>query len=152
MDLYPTLAAIANTSIPNDRIIDGKDIRPLIFGEKSAKSPHEAFFYYKQDNLEAVRVGKWKLHVRKGKDRVDELYDLKSDVSESENLFDKHPEVVAELTAKIDTCRRDIGDRATDVTGENIRPAGRVDSPDTLTHYDPDHPYIAAMYDSKDRG
>ena len=152
MDLYPTLAAIANTSIPNDRIIDGKDIRPLIFGENSAKSPHEAFFYYKQDNLEAVRVGKWKLHVRKGKDRVDELYDLKSDVSESENLFDKHPEVVAELTAKIDTCRRDIGDRATDVTGENIRPAGRVDSPDTLTHYDPDHPYIAAMYDSKDRG
>ncbi len=152
MDLYPTLAALAGAPVPSDRTIDGRDIRPLMFAEEDAVTPHDAFFYYKQNNLEAVRSGKWKLHVRKGDDEIVELYDLESDIGESKNLFDSHPDVVAALTVKLDSCRRDIGDEATGIRGENIRPAGRVDYPDTLTHYDPEHPYIVAMYDSKDRG
>ena len=39
------------------------DVRPLLLGEAGAKSPHEAFFYYSGDELQAVRSGKWKLHV-----------------------------------------------------------------------------------------
>ncbi len=123
-----------------------------MFAEQDAQSPHDAFFYYKQNNLEAVRSGKWKLHVRKGEDEIRELYDLESDIGESQNLFDSRPDVVSALTAQLDSCRRDIGDDATGVTGENIRPAGRVDNADTITHYDPEHPYIVAMYDTEDRG
>jgi len=48
--------------------------------------------------------------------------------------------------------RRDLGDAATGVRGENIRPIGRVDNPKPLTEYDPDHPYIMAMYDKHHRG
>ena len=54
--------------------------------------------------------------------------------------------------AKIDACRKDIGDEAAGITGENIRPAGRVENPETLTHLSHDHPYMIAIYDLKERG
>ena len=61
MDLLPTFARLAGGQPPSDRIIDGKDITPLLFGEQNAKTPHEAFYYYQQDQLQAVRSGPWKL-------------------------------------------------------------------------------------------
>jgi arylsulfatase A len=152
MDIMPTLATLAGATIPTDRIIDGHDISPLAFGESGATTQYEEFFYYKQNNLEAVRSGKWKLHVRKGEDEVRELYDLDADIGETVNLFDRHPDVVSELIAKIEACRRDLGDEATGIEGENVRPIGRVDNPKPLTQYNPDHPYIMAMYDKYRRG
>ena len=104
------------------------------------------------DNLEAVRDRKWKLHVRKMYREVRELYDLQADPGETQNLYDSHPEVAQDLTRKLDACRRDIGDAATNVKGQHVRSIGRVDNPDTLTHFEPDHPYMIAMYDLKDRG
>ena len=152
IDFYPTLARLGGASIPQDRIIDGKDISPLMFAEEGATSPHDAFFYYKKDSLEAVRCGKWKLHVLKNEEEIKELYDLETDPGENNNLYEKHPDIVKTLTEKMDACRKDIGDEATGIKGENIRPAGRVENPDTLTHFDPEHPYIIAMYDLKERG
>lgn len=152
MDMLPTLAVIAGATVPSDRIIDGHDIAPLVFGNNDASTPYEAFFYYKQNSLEAVRSGRWKLHVRKADEEIQELYDLDADVGETANLFDQHPEVVSELMSMIDACRQDIGDEATGTVGENVRPIGRVDNPKPLTQYDPDHPYIMAMYDKHHRG
>ena len=63
MDLLPTIAALTGTEIPDDRTIDGKDIRALLFDEEGATSPHVAFYYYRDDRLQAVRSGRWKLHV-----------------------------------------------------------------------------------------
>ena len=48
--------------------------------------------------------------------------------------------------------RRDIGDEATGVEGANVRPIGRVPKAETLTRYDPEHPYMIAMYDLHDNG
>lgn len=158
MDLCPTLATVGGAEMPTDRIIDGKEIGPLMRAEEDAVSPHEVFFYYLMNNLMAVRVGKWKLHVNEivWPDRKFEpiaaLYDLDADVGETNNLYDQHPDIVADLEAKLATCRQDLGDAMTGVVGQNVRPVGRVDNPDTLTHYDPEHPYIIAMYDLQDRG
>lgn len=164
IDFFPTLAAVAGADVPGDRMIDGLDISDLMFGEAGAEpveSPRKEFFYYNENNLEAVRAGKWKLHVLKRdyylpEDERDvvisELYDLESDIGETNNLFDDHPEVVAELTALLESCRKDLGDEATGVVGANARPSGHVDNPDTLTHYDPEHPYIFAEYDKGERG
>jgi len=146
MDFYPTLAALGNATLPNDRVIDGKNILPLM-QSKNTKSPHEIFFYYMRNCLEAVRNTEWKLHVRKEDQEIKELYNLRADPGETKNLFKANPEVVKELTTKMDECRRDIGDEATGIKGKNIRPAGRVANPDTLTHYDHEHPYVIAMYD-----
>jgi arylsulfatase A-like enzyme len=61
IDLLPTFAALAGATLPTDRVIDGKDIRPLMTNESGAKSPHGAYFYYWGRGLRAVRSGKWKL-------------------------------------------------------------------------------------------
>lgn len=60
MDLYPTLARLMGAPLP-ERKIDGKDIWPLLSGQSSG-SPHEAFYYYGGEELQAVRSGRWKLH------------------------------------------------------------------------------------------
>jgi len=152
MDFYPTLAQLGGAQVPTDRIIDGKDIRPLMFDESDAKSQHDAFFYYKRNAIEAVRSGQWKLHIRKDDQEIQELYDLENDIGETQNVYDQHPDIVQSLIEKIEACRQDIGDEAVGIAGQNTRPIGRVDNPDTLTHYDPEHPYFIAMYDLKERG
>jgi arylsulfatase A len=139
MDLLPTFAKLAGTAAPSDRIIDGKDIRMLMAGKKDAKSPHEAFYYYYRDQLQAVRSGKWKLHLprkikaRKNKPAFDipiQLYDLNADIAEKNNIVDKHPDIVKRLQALAQKAREDLGDR--DREGANQRPAGLVVTPKPL--------------------
>jgi len=120
MDLLPTFARLAGTRAPTDRIIDGKDIWPLMAGRDGAKSPHEAFYYYQMDQLQAVRSGRWKLHLplkvkrrNWGKgipNRPMELYDLKADIGEKTDVADRHPDVVKRLLALADKARLDLGD------------------------------------------
>ena len=55
--------ALAGTQLPTDRIIDGRDIWPLMSGQPGSKSPHEAFYFYRGEQLQAVRAGKWKLYL-----------------------------------------------------------------------------------------
>jgi arylsulfatase A len=152
MDFYPTLAAIGGAEAPSERIIDGKDIRPLLFSEEGAQTEHESFFYYKRNTIEAVRSGKWKLHICKDDEDLQELYDLESDIGETSNLYDQHPDVVRRLTQMVLECGKDIGDDRAGAEGQNIRPAGRVANPVTLTYLDLDHPYMIAVYDLKERG
>jgi arylsulfatase A len=90
--------------------------------------------------------------VRKDDDEINELYDLETDIGETTNIYDQHPDIVADLRAKIDACRKDIGDAAAGIEGENIRPSGRVENPVPLTDIDLDHPYMIAIYDLKERG
>ena len=60
MDLLPTLTRLAGGDVPNDRVIDGKDVWPLLAGEPDAKSPHEAVFYLRGRGIQGIRVGDWK--------------------------------------------------------------------------------------------
>jgi hypothetical protein len=113
---------------------------------ESDESPHEAFYYYKKDELQAVRSGQWKLHLQTG-----ELYDLDADIGEQNDVAGQHADEVKRLHALAERCREDIGDGLTGADGANCRPCGRVDDPKWLTNYDPSHPYIVAMYDSQGR-
>lgn len=63
IDIFPTLLGLAGVAVPDDRVIDGKDIMPLLTSE--VPSPHEALFAMHGSNLMTVRSGKWKLHVKK---------------------------------------------------------------------------------------
>ena len=152
MDLLPTFARFAGTTAPQDRIIDGKDIAPLMLGDAGARTPHEAFFYYFKDNLAAVRSGPWKLHVSRGDEPVRELHDLAQDIGETTDVATQHPQVVKELEAHADAARADLGDALVDADGANCRPVGWVENARTLTQYDPDCPYYTAEYDLSDVG
>lgn len=165
MDFLPTFAKLCGAGLDPDRKIDGLDFSSLLFDE-NAKSPRDTFFYYMANNLNAVRVGDWKLHTRKfsGYDVVDgvfrglifdevrELYNLREDIGEEHNVSDKHPEIIEELLERMEECRKDLGDEASGFKGENVRPVGRVENPKPLTTYDENHPYIVAMYDRSDKG
>ena len=153
IDFLPTLAVLAGATdlVPTDRIIDGLDQSAMLTGRSKAGA-RDTFFYYICNTLCAVRRGRWKLWVHRGKEPVRELYDLVDDVGESTNVVDAHPQVVAELSALIEACRTDLGDDVTGAAGANVRPIGTVANPVPLTCYDATYPYIVAEYDLKERG
>ncbi len=123
---------------------DGRNLMPVIRGDSSQDEP---FFFYSGRQLQAVRSGRWKLHVphryrsihggqlatpvHPGAYRQDSiglaLFDLFSDPAESDNLADTHPDIVARLTGLIDSMRADLGDVIADVEGRGVRQPGRVE-------------------------
>lgn len=126
MDILPTIARLAGTTEPKDRIIDGKDIWPLMSGVKGAVSPHQALFFYRSNKLQAMRCGKWKLILpQNGKPAA--LYDLHADISESNDLSAQYPKLVKRFSELAHKCREDLGDAITGVKGKNTRPAGSID-------------------------
>ena len=83
----------------------------------NAKTPHEAFYYYRGRNLEAVRSGRWKLHLprktrktRKSKVIPAKLFDLQEDLAEKRDLADTQPEQVKRLLVLAERARTDLGD------------------------------------------
>jgi len=125
LDLLPTLAKLAGATAPADRIIDGRDIGPLLHGTAGATSPTEAFYYYCHTRLEAVRAGRWKLHPPRPENKAWSvfgaptetaalaeplLFDLEADIGERNNLAAHNPQVVAQLLALAEKARADIGD------------------------------------------
>ena len=140
IDLLPTFARLAGGTVPQDRIIDGRDIWPLLSGEAGATSPHRAFYYYHMDQLQAVRAGCWKLYLPLEAKRTNlgsataigtaELYDLDQDIGEKENVAGAHPEVVQRLLEFAREAREDLGDGPN--RGRHQRPVGRFDDPQPL--------------------
>jgi arylsulfatase A-like enzyme len=118
LDLYPTLLSLAGVALPEDRIIDGKNIEGLLSGEET-DSPHEAIYFYHYDRLEGIRMGQWKYFRRinryvwpvpldaalvphkMGKSQLGNrwplLYDLSVDPSENYNTIDTYPEIAEKL-------------------------------------------------------
>ncbi len=146
MDVLPTFAKLAGGSAPQDRIIDGHDIWPLLSGQPDARSPYAVFYYYWDYGLDAVRTGQWKLvfpHKFRsltgpaGKDGTPggyseattdmALYALESDVGETKNVAAGHPDVVLRLQKLAAAAREDLGDAHQKLSGKNRRPAGKVE-------------------------
>ena len=137
-DLFATFAKLGGADLPQDRVIDGKDISPLLFGHDGAKSPHEAFYYYHGGALGGVRVGQWKLMfpgvARGGGANANknapptgpELYDLAHDLGETQNVASEHADIVERLQKLAEKTREDIGDTRLQRKGKNTRPVGQL--------------------------
>jgi arylsulfatase A len=101
LDLMPTLAALAGESLPDDRVIDGKNITTLLFAGEKGESEYEVFFYWSKQHIGAVRMGDLKLRMKwdqKTKTRGEpELFNLAEDVSEKNNLAAQMPEKTQQL-------------------------------------------------------
>ena len=144
IDLLPTIANLIGAKLPG-RKIDGRDAWKVISGEQSEPVHDAYFFYYKKNDLEAMRMGKWKLQfphqyriesVAPGKDGESgtygsgkttlELYDLETDPGESKNVIADHPEVLAKMKALADKKRAELGDNLTKVKGTENRKPGNA--------------------------
>jgi arylsulfatase A-like enzyme len=144
IDLLPTFAHLAGAQPPSDRIIDGLDITPLLLGQPGARTPHEALYFYWGRDLQAVRSGPWKLHLRHAYSSLatpgaggkpgeyvqrtleSSLFDLASDPGETTNVAASHPDVVLRLQQLAESARADMGDAATRRAGKNVREPGRL--------------------------
>ena len=140
LDVLPTLAALAGAKVPDDRVIDGEDIRHLFHGDFGKANPNKAYYYYLRVHLQAVRQGPWKLHLprearpvgaapfsnnahiapadRIGFDKPF-LVNLKQDIGETTDVSSNHPEVVERLLVLAESMREDLGDF--DRVGKNMR-------------------------------
>ena len=128
---------LAGGQVPADRVIDGKDISPLLFGKAKA-SPHEAFFYFNGETLQAVRSGPWKLGLPSQFDQkkkgllasgVPRLYNLETDIGETKDVAAEHPDIVSRLQGYLAQMDADLGEKK---KGPGVRPPGRVAQPKPL--------------------
>jgi len=99
-DLFATFAALGGAEIPTDRVIDGKNILPLLKGEAGAKSPHSAFFGIGGKQIQSARQGPWKI-VLPG-----QLYNLDEDPGEKSDLAASKPEIVDRLKGVVEKARQ----------------------------------------------
>jgi arylsulfatase A-like enzyme len=141
MDMLPTFAALAETKPPQHKI-DGHDIRPILFNAAGTKSPwdDDGFFFYRMEQLQAVRAGDWKLYLpldgkfsnlqRKRELSKIALYDVRHDVSEEHEVSAQHPDIVQRLTALAEKARADLGDVSRPGSGQ--REAGMVEKAEPL--------------------
>jgi arylsulfatase A len=111
MDLFPTFLKLAGAEVPTDRVIDGVDMSPILFG--TGPGNRQTHFYYRGSRLMAVRKGPWKAHLVTqpgygGKPETHDpplLFHLEHDPSEQFDVAKNHPDVVADLMAEIERHR-----------------------------------------------
>lgn len=107
LDLFPTLAKISGAKIPEGLIIDGIDISQFLLSPETKKLQERPFYFYARNGeVEAVRLGKWKLHIEKSRGwDVNlngvfpvSLYNLELDITEKNNVANQFPNIVKKLT------------------------------------------------------
>ncbi len=144
IDILPTLAKLTGSKLP-ELTIDGTDIWPMIMGNTMEEKPY--FVYYNQNELQAVILGDWKLvfphtyrtipedaelrndglPVKYSYIKLEEpqLYNLKSDPGETNDLSSENLEIMEELNGFAEKARADMGDKLTGSKGTGLRKAGR---------------------------
>jgi arylsulfatase A-like enzyme len=159
IDLLPTIAQLIGAKLP-EHTIDGRNIWPLMVDEPDAQSPQEAYYFYYGDQLQALRMGRWKLHfphdyqtlsgrpggsggIPVGYDlaHIDlALFDLENDRGETTDVAEQHPDIVAHMTQLADQMRAELGDAATGQQGRGVRPAGQLEEGDPRFNWVPGEP------------
>ena len=98
-DVLVACGRLAEVEFPPELILDGKDPLPVLTGASS--SPHESF-YFAFRNHAALRKGEWKI-VREHPDHSWQLYNLRTDIGEANDLAAIHSAKLRELTAEFAT-------------------------------------------------
>lgn len=106
MDLFPTFCHLTSIGLPDDRIYDGYDISPIIFGMD--KTVRDVVFFYRGTEVYAIRKGKYKAHFITQAEYGEEskakhvhdiplLFNLDVDPSEKYDISKEHPEVITDM-------------------------------------------------------
>ncbi len=163
-DVLPTFVKLSGGTLPSDNRIDGEDISPILLGQRN-QSPHEAYYYFSGNQLQAVRSGPWKLAIARQNENLfraagtratpaadqpftPTLYNLDTDIGERNNIAAHNPEVVKRLQALVAKMDADLG--VTNL-GPGVRPPGRVTHPVGLwlPGQEPSAELLGAHYDSR---
>lgn len=116
MDIFPTILDLAEAPKPESHIVDGKNLGPFLSGDSVVTSDETFLMHFphahRSEYYTVYRNGDWKLiyHYFPGRSKNQpepyELFNLKEDPTESENLADSHPEklvaMIQEMTAQLE--------------------------------------------------
>jgi len=119
IDLFPTLVGWADGQVPNVEL-DGLDIASLLTTRR-APSPHDELVLFQNEDIAAIRTQRWKYVVRSNyrtyeapldaAGRVDwaVLIDLTNDPAEVYDVSARYPDVLADMTARLERARAKFG-------------------------------------------
>jgi arylsulfatase A-like enzyme len=103
MDFFPTVMDLLGAPAPAG--LDGISVLPLLTARFESLGERALYWEFPQQRLhQAIRVGRWK-GVRFGIDQPLELYDLREDESESRNVAELHPQIVADFEQRLSKAR-----------------------------------------------
>lgn len=118
LDLLPTIAAFTGSKVPNDRIIDGVDLTPVL--KTKAASNRDHFIYYRMRDIYAVRTKDYKAHYiteteykTDNEKKVHEpplLFNLNIDPSEKYDHSQDHPDILEQIKALVDDHKSGVAD------------------------------------------
>ncbi|MGK7394183.1 MAG: sulfatase family protein [Candidatus Cyclobacteriaceae bacterium M3_2C_046] len=110
LDLFPTIVSLAQAQLPNQSELDGVNLMPVL--NQPEEQVREMMYYYRGDQLYALRKGPWKAHFISMENPYDGakrvvsehetplLFNVEVDPSEKYNLSDQHPEIVDDLRSE----------------------------------------------------
>jgi uncharacterized sulfatase len=115
-DLFATCLDISGVKPPDDRVIDGKTILPLLSGKTD--SVHKTLFFYRAKTLMGVRHNKWKYLRRNVTDNGGYwplsqgpfLFNLENDPNESYSMIETEPEIAIYLAGMLDSFDSEVED------------------------------------------
>lgn len=161
IDILPTIAYLTNSYLPQKKI-DGVNLWPILSGNNQAEPRKKFLYYYRKNNLEAVRLGNWKLvlphpgrtyegflpandglagEVNENFSVPQGLYDLRRDPGERYDVQKKYPEKLQELLQIADEARKELGDELKQIKGKENREIGRMARPNVVYIYADDLGY-----------
>ena len=106
VDYFTTICEAAGVPLPRDRAIDGVSLLAHLKSNGTDKLDREAIFWHfphyrgKIVPYSIIRAGDWKL-IKRYEGKTFELFNLKDDLPEENDLSEKMPEKVKELDAKL---------------------------------------------------
>jgi arylsulfatase A len=106
LDLMPTFAHLIHAAPPAS--LDGFDQTAVLLDQPGAASPRSSLYSlygYKDRRLESMREGRWKLHFMP----KPALYDLQSDLTETQDISAQHTDCVEQLTRAAQSIRKETG-------------------------------------------
>ncbi|NIS80934.1 MAG: sulfatase-like hydrolase/transferase, partial [Anaerolineales bacterium] len=114
VDYFPTICEAAGAALPRDRDIDGVSLVEHLKSNGTKKLGREAIFWhfphYRGDIVpySIIRAGNWKL-IKRYEGKTFELFNLRTDLSEQNDLSEKMPRKVKELNSKLSDWLRATG-------------------------------------------
>jgi arylsulfatase A len=123
VDILPTLCGLLKLEVPQDRMIDGSDLSPLLRGKPDSFKRHQPMFWHLQKSrpIVAMRDGdfslvanpdyeiptsnmfqeRWIPRVKDGGYKDFQLFDLSKDPGQTQNIASEYPELLKKLKAKL---------------------------------------------------
>lgn len=116
LDIFTTVSHAVGVEVPNDRVVDGVNLAPVLFGD--GDSPREEMLFYRGATLYAARKGNFKAHyiIEGAYGQFEErevletpmLFNLEEDAGEKYDVADQHPEILVEIEEMVQNHKENL--------------------------------------------